>query len=208
MFFSTKRAWQSGSKRFKRWYMGKLRQTMVDSWYCLDLVIPERMSQVSRQLEVGKHKQRTLNTRLFSGTSAGTFECRAGPYRNCRSEAGTKNEPKLYFVPNQKKDPKIDPHVSNQKSREFLFSEGSGPPLIGSSKMKKEREKATSKPPPRGPRGGFSIYYVQWAVCKRFHDEMRLSSRREISYTRLLIREHSRRISSWNLWHTALDQGT
>jgi len=63
--------------------MGKLRQTMVDSLNFLDRVIPERMSQVSRQLEVGNHKQRTLNTRLSSGTSAGTFACPVGPYRNC-----------------------------------------------------------------------------------------------------------------------------
>jgi len=94
---------------------------MVDSCYCLDRVVPEGMSQVSRRLEVGNHKQRTLNTRLSSGTSAGTFACPAGPYRNCTGEVGTKNEPNLYFVPNQKKGPKIDLHVSNLKSREFLF---------------------------------------------------------------------------------------
>jgi len=29
-----------------------LRQTMVDSWYCLDRVVPEGMSQVSRRLEI------------------------------------------------------------------------------------------------------------------------------------------------------------
>jgi len=29
-----------------------LRQTMVDSLYCLDLVVPETMSQVSKQSEV------------------------------------------------------------------------------------------------------------------------------------------------------------
>jgi len=67
------------------------------------------------------HKRRALNTQLSSGTSAGTFACPAGPYRNCRGEAGTKNEPKWYFVPVQKKGPKVDPHVSNLKSRWFLF---------------------------------------------------------------------------------------
>jgi len=36
---------------------------------------------------------RDLNTRLSSGTSAGTFACPAGPYRNCTGEAGKKNEP-------------------------------------------------------------------------------------------------------------------
>jgi len=32
-----------------------------------------------------------------------------------------KNEPNWNFVPNQKKGPKIDPNVSNLRSREFLF---------------------------------------------------------------------------------------
>ena len=63
------------------------------------------------------HERRALNTRLSSGTSAGTFACPAWPYRNCRGEAGTKNEQKWYFVPVQKKGPKVDPHVSNLKSR-------------------------------------------------------------------------------------------
>ena len=55
---------------------------MVDSRYCLDRVVPEGMSQVARQLEVGNHKRRTLNTRLSSGSSAGTFAVSAGPYIN------------------------------------------------------------------------------------------------------------------------------
>ena len=75
---------------------------MVDSWYCRDRVVPEGMSQVSRQSEVGNHKRRSLNSRLSSGTSAGTFTCPAGPYRNCRGEAGTKNGPNWYFVPFKK----------------------------------------------------------------------------------------------------------
>ena len=40
------------SKHFKRWYRGMLPHTMVDSWYCLDQVVPEGMSQVSRRSEV------------------------------------------------------------------------------------------------------------------------------------------------------------
>jgi len=58
--FSSKRAWQSGSKHYQRWYKGRLCQTMVDSWYCLDRIVPERMTQVSRRSEVGNHKRRTV----------------------------------------------------------------------------------------------------------------------------------------------------
>ena len=32
---------------------------MVDTWYCLDWVVPEGMSQVSRRSEVGNHKRRS-----------------------------------------------------------------------------------------------------------------------------------------------------
>jgi len=67
------------------------------------------------------HKRRALNTRLSSGTSAGTFAVSAGPYIYYRNETGTKNEPDTYFVPVQKKGWKNDPHVSNLRSREFLF---------------------------------------------------------------------------------------
>ena len=67
------------------------------------------------------HKRRTLNTRLSPGTSAGTFAVSADPYINYRDEAGMKNEPDTYFVPIQKKGWKIDPHVSNLRSCEFVF---------------------------------------------------------------------------------------
>jgi len=77
--------------------------------------------QVSRQLEVGNHRRRNLKTQLSSGTSAGTFACPTGPYRNCRSEAGMKKEPNWYVVPDQKTGPKIDEIVLNPRSREFLF---------------------------------------------------------------------------------------
>ena len=35
---------------------------MVDSWYCLDQIVAEGRSQVSRQSEVGKHKRRSVFT--------------------------------------------------------------------------------------------------------------------------------------------------
>ena len=109
---------------------------MVDSWYCLDRVVPEGMSQVSRRLEVGNHIRRTFHTSTSSGTSflssflktqpnhwtkrmasAGTFAVSAGPYIIYHADAGTKNEPYKIFVPVQKKGWKINPHVSNLRSR-------------------------------------------------------------------------------------------
>ena len=81
------------TKYKKRLHGGNLRQTMVDSWYCLDRFVPEGISQVSRRSEVGNTKRRSLNTRLSSGTSAGTFAVSAGPYRNYHAKAGTKNKP-------------------------------------------------------------------------------------------------------------------
>jgi len=67
------------------------------------------------------HQRRTLNARLSSGTSVGTFAVSAGPDRMYRNEAGTIIEPDTYCVPVQKKGWKIDPHVSNLRSHEFSF---------------------------------------------------------------------------------------
>ena len=52
---------------------------------------------MARQLEVGNHKRRTLNTRLSFGTSAGTFAVSKGPYIHFCDEAGTKNEPDIFL---------------------------------------------------------------------------------------------------------------
>ena len=104
---------------------------MVDSWtwYCLDRFVPEGVSQVSRRSEVGNTKRRSLNTRLSSGTSAGTFAVSAGPYRNYHAKAGTKNEPWHAFGT-------ISTKVLENRSSRFKpenswlsFSRGSGPPL-------------------------------------------------------------------------------
>jgi len=89
---------------------------MVQSWL---LSRPGRSGEDEPGVEaIGScvHKRCALNSRLSSGTSAGTFACPAGPYRNCRDEAGTKNEPTWCFVLVQKKGQKVDPHVSNLKS--------------------------------------------------------------------------------------------
>ena len=89
---------------------------MVDPWCFQDRVVPEGMSEVARQLEVGNHKRCTLNTWLSSGTSAGTFVESVGPYMNYSDEAGKKGlenrssrfEPKILWI---------------------SFSRGSGPPF-------------------------------------------------------------------------------
>ena len=118
------------TKYQKRWYGGKLRQTMVDSWYCqcLDWFVPEGISQVSRRSEVGNTKRRSLNTRLSSGTSAGTFSVSAGPYRNYHAKAGTKNEPWHVFGTISKKG--LENRLSHfePKNSWLSFSRGSGPP--------------------------------------------------------------------------------
>ena len=98
-----------------------MRQTMVDSWYCLDRVVPEKMSSVSRRSEVGNHKQRTPNTWSSSGTSAGTFAVSLGTYINYYAEAGTKNEHDTFFVLVKTKGWKIGFQVSNLSSLFFPF---------------------------------------------------------------------------------------
>jgi len=78
---------------------------MVDSCYC-----PGRSGGDEPGVEPIRgyvHKRRALNTRLSSGTSAGTFVVSAGPYRNYQAETGTKNEPDTFFVPLPKKGWKL-----------------------------------------------------------------------------------------------------
>ena len=68
-------------------------------------------------IEVGNHERRTLNIRLSSGTSAGSFAVFAGPLINYRTQAGTKKEQI------QKKGWKMGFHVSVLRSCEFPFQE-------------------------------------------------------------------------------------
>jgi len=98
---------------------------MVDSWYCLDWFV----SQVSRWSEVGNTKQRSLNTRLSSGTSAGTFAVSAGPYRNYHAKTGTKNQPWHVFGTISKKGLENQSSPFEPKKSWLSFSRGSGPPL-------------------------------------------------------------------------------
>jgi len=102
---------------------------MVDSWYCLDQFVPEGISQVSRRSEVGNTKQRSLNTRLSSDTSAGTFAVSTGPYRNYHAKAGTKKKPWHVFGTISKKGLENRSSRFKPKNSWFFFSRGSGPPL-------------------------------------------------------------------------------
>ena len=93
---------------------------MVDSSYCLYRVVPEGMSQVWRRSEVGNHKQRTLNTRVSSGTFEHTSSSsRNVPDRMIRSD--------LFWYWNKIK---MKPTCQDKNLPEF-FLEGSGPPLNG-----------------------------------------------------------------------------
>ena len=75
-------------------------------------------SQVSRRSEVGNHKRRTFNTRLSTGTSAGTFAC-----ATCLKEIEPRQVRKtnrtgiLYQI--RQKSPKIGPDVWNPGPRGF-----------------------------------------------------------------------------------------
>jgi len=117
------------TKYQKRWYGGKLRQTMVDSWYCLDHFVPEGISQVSRWSEVGNTKLRSLNTRLSSGTSAGTFTVSAGSYKKYYATAGTKNEPWHVFGTISKKGLENRSSRVEPKNSWLSSSRGLSPPL-------------------------------------------------------------------------------
>ena len=62
---------------------GQESKTKTDSLYCIDHVVPEGTSQVSRRPEIGNHK---WCTRLSSGTSAGTVAVSAGPFMYYRAK--------------------------------------------------------------------------------------------------------------------------
>ena len=103
---------------------------MVDSLYCLDRVVPEGMSQVSRRSEDAYiNGAPSTSGHLLALLREQSYVPR-GLTEIAEANQVRKNEPKWYFVPDQKKGPTIDPHVSNLRSRDFLFSRGSGPPLI------------------------------------------------------------------------------
>ena len=87
----------------------------------LVIVVPEGMSQVSRGLVVGNYKQRSLNTRLSSGTSTGTLASPAGPYRKCSGEVGTKNEPSSASPYPEGATPTFSKHVSRTKTTQTVF---------------------------------------------------------------------------------------
>jgi len=94
---------------------------MVGSWHCVDRVVSEAMSQVSRRSEVGNHKWRTLNTRL----SSALLQELSHIQRDLQEIIDPKQVRKtnrtgiLYRI--QKKRSKIGPHVSNPRSRWVCF---------------------------------------------------------------------------------------
>ena len=84
---------------------------------CLDPIVPEGMSQVSRRSEFVYINSAPSTPGYLLALQRELSQCpRALTY-----EAGTKNEPDTYFVPVQKMGWKIDPHVSNLRSRVCCF---------------------------------------------------------------------------------------
>jgi len=151
-----------------------LRQTMVDSWYCLDRFVPEVISQVSRRSEVGNTKQRSLNTRLSSGPSAGTFTVSAGPYRNYHAKAGTKNEPWHVFGTTSKKGLENRSSRFEPKNSWLSFSRGSGPLLRSGWVFFKSRLQNDVRRFGRGLAGLFSQQIVLNLIkrCSNQHAEI------------------------------------
>ena len=90
---------------------------MVDSSSsCLDRVVPEGMSQVSRQLEVRNHERRTLNIGYVLAFLRELSHVPRSLTEIAEAKQERKNEPYRYFVPHQKKGMTVDPHVSNLTS--------------------------------------------------------------------------------------------
>jgi len=136
---------------------------MVDLWHCLDWFVPEGISQVSRRSEVGNTKQRSLNTRLSSGTAAGTFAVSAASYRNYHSKAGTKNEPWHVFGTISKKGLENRSSRFEPKNSWLSFSRGSGPPWRWGSRVGYlERTRILSG------LQQFTTHFNEFVVWKRF----------------------------------------
>ena len=130
---------------------------MVGSWCCLDWVVPEGMSQISRRSEVGNHKRRSLNTRLSSDTFCGNFHSVRGTLQKMLRRSRYKKRTEQIFCTRSEK-------WSENRSSRFepiliSFSRGSGPPLKLSP-----RSKHPHRPSPEGR----TLYCLQFS--SRFWD--------------------------------------
>ena len=112
---------------------------MVDSWYCLDPVVPEGMSQVSRWSEVayinGAPSAPGYLLKLLrelSHVPRGLTEIAEAKQVWKTNQTGI-----LYQF--KKRGLKVDPHVSNLRSRWFLFQEVQVHPAGGVGYFSNER---------------------------------------------------------------------
>jgi len=106
----------------KWWNVGNLRQTMVNSLYGLDQVVPEGMSQVSRNSEVGNTKQRAaLNTQLIFWHFCGNFCSVRGPLQKLTCWSRYEKRSWYVFCTSSKNCWKIGPHVRTQDLFDFFF---------------------------------------------------------------------------------------
>jgi len=111
-------SWKNKTKYRKRWYTGRLRQTMLVPWYCLDWVVPKGIYPIWRRSEFGKHKLHTLDAQLSSGTSAHTSS-------SSQNAPGRMIQSDLFLYWNRLKM-KL---TCREKKLSDYFLEGSGPPL-------------------------------------------------------------------------------
>jgi len=75
------------------------------------------------------YKRRALNTRLSSGTSAGTFACPAGPYRILQRRSRYESRTKVVFCTSSKKGSESRSSRFEPKISLIYFSRGWGLPL-------------------------------------------------------------------------------
>ena len=90
---------------------------MVDSWYCLDPVVPEGMSQVSRPSEVAYINGAPLTPGYLLALLRELSHVPRGLTENAETKQVRKTNQSGILYQFKKRGPKVDPQVSNLRSR-------------------------------------------------------------------------------------------
>jgi len=90
---------------------------MVDSWYCLDPVVPEEMSQVSRRSEVAYINGASSTSSYLLALLQELSHVPWGLTEIAEAKLVHKTNQTGILYQFEKKGPKVDPHVSNLRSR-------------------------------------------------------------------------------------------